>query len=74
MREYGVTAGYDRLQGLRVYRRFGRDSTQHGTPDDWLERNAYSRFQITGLSLMGATASDSGDLLRHTATTIAPAP
>ena len=27
----------------------------HGTPDDWLERNVYSKFQITGLSLMGAT-------------------
>ena len=27
----------------------------HGTPDDWLERNVYSRFQIAGLTLMGAT-------------------
>jgi stearoyl-CoA desaturase (Delta-9 desaturase) len=26
----------------------------HGTPDDWLERNVYSRFQIVGLTLMGA--------------------
>jgi len=26
----------------------------HGTPDDWLERNIYSRFQIVGLTLMGA--------------------
>ena len=25
----------------------------HGTPDDWLERNVYSRFQIVGLTLMG---------------------
>ncbi len=25
-----------------------------GTPDDWLERNVYSRFQVTGLTLMGA--------------------
>jgi len=25
-----------------------------GTPDDWLERNVYSKFQITGLTLMGA--------------------
>ena len=27
----------------------------HGTPDDWLERNVYSRFQTVGLTLMGAT-------------------
>src|SRR5512132_3704327 len=27
----------------------------HGTPDDWLERNVYSRFQTAGLALMGAT-------------------
>jgi stearoyl-CoA desaturase (delta-9 desaturase) len=26
----------------------------NGTPDDWLERNVYSRFQIVGLMLMGA--------------------
>jgi stearoyl-CoA desaturase (Delta-9 desaturase) len=25
----------------------------HGTPDDWLERNIYSRFQVLGISLMG---------------------
>lgn len=25
----------------------------HGNPDDWLERNVYSRFQIVGLTLMG---------------------
>jgi stearoyl-CoA desaturase (delta-9 desaturase) len=25
----------------------------HGTPDDWLERNVYSRFQIIGITLMG---------------------
>ena len=25
-----------------------------GTPDDWLERNIYSRFQVVGLTLMGA--------------------
>ena len=28
--------------------RYGR-----GTPDDWLERNVYSRFQVVGLTLMG---------------------
>jgi stearoyl-CoA desaturase (delta-9 desaturase) len=26
----------------------------HGTPDDWLERHLYSRFQVVGLTLMGA--------------------
>jgi stearoyl-CoA desaturase (delta-9 desaturase) len=26
----------------------------HGTPDDWLERNLYSRFSILGITLMGA--------------------
>jgi stearoyl-CoA desaturase (Delta-9 desaturase) len=25
----------------------------HGTPDDWLERNLYSKFKILGLTLMG---------------------
>jgi stearoyl-CoA desaturase (delta-9 desaturase) len=25
----------------------------HGTPDDWLERHVYSRFQILGLTLIG---------------------
>ena len=25
----------------------------HGTPDDWLERNIYSRFQVLGITLMG---------------------
>jgi stearoyl-CoA desaturase (delta-9 desaturase) len=25
----------------------------HGTPDDWLERNVYSKFQVVGLTLMG---------------------
>jgi stearoyl-CoA desaturase (Delta-9 desaturase) len=26
-----------------------------GTPDDWLERNVYSRFHVVGLTLMGVT-------------------
>jgi len=26
----------------------------HGTPNDWIERNLYSRFAIAGLTLMGA--------------------
>jgi stearoyl-CoA desaturase (Delta-9 desaturase) len=25
----------------------------HGTPDDWLERNVYSRYKLLGLTLMG---------------------
>jgi stearoyl-CoA desaturase (delta-9 desaturase) len=27
----------------------------HGTPDDWLERNVYSKYAVLGLSLMGVT-------------------
>jgi stearoyl-CoA desaturase (delta-9 desaturase) len=27
----------------------------HGTPDDWVERNLYSRYAILGLTLMGVT-------------------
>jgi len=26
----------------------------HGTPNDWIERNLYSRFAVVGLTLMGA--------------------
>jgi len=26
----------------------------HGTPDDWLERHLYSKFQILGITLMGS--------------------
>jgi stearoyl-CoA desaturase (delta-9 desaturase) len=26
----------------------------HGTPDDWLERHLYSKFQVLGITLMGA--------------------
>ena len=26
----------------------------HGTPDDWMERNIYSRFAVLGLTLMGS--------------------
>lgn len=44
--------------GVFLYVREARKSqtTQrygHGTPDDWLERNIYSRFQVVGLTLMG---------------------
>jgi stearoyl-CoA desaturase (delta-9 desaturase) len=27
----------------------------HGTPDDWLERNVYSKYAVLGLGLMGVT-------------------
>jgi stearoyl-CoA desaturase (delta-9 desaturase) len=27
----------------------------HGTPDDWVERNLYSRYAVLGLTLMGVT-------------------
>jgi stearoyl-CoA desaturase (delta-9 desaturase) len=27
----------------------------HGTPNDWVERNVYSRFAVLGLTLMGVT-------------------
>jgi len=27
----------------------------HGTPNDWIERNLYSKFAVVGLTLMGAT-------------------
>jgi len=29
----------------------------HGTPDDWLERNVYSRFSILGITLMAPPTS-----------------
>lgn len=29
------------------------DRYGHGTPDDWMERNVYSRFTLSGLTLMG---------------------
>ncbi|MES2102532.1 MAG: fatty acid desaturase [Pseudomonadota bacterium] len=31
------------------------DRYGHGTPDDWLEHNVYSRYVILGLTLMGLT-------------------
>ena len=41
------------IKEARIAETLGRYG--HGTPDDWLERNVYSRFQIVGLTLMGAT-------------------
>jgi len=42
---------------LYVKESYNRDTMTrygHGTPDDWLERNVYSRFSILGITLMGA--------------------
>jgi stearoyl-CoA desaturase (delta-9 desaturase) len=35
------------------YNRETMDRYGHGTPDDWIERNLYSRFTLSGLTLMG---------------------
>ena len=35
-------------RNLETIERYG-----HGTPDDWLERNVYSRYVKLGLTLMG---------------------
>jgi len=42
---------------LYVKESYNRDTMErygHGTPDDWLERNVYTRFSVVGLTLMGA--------------------
>ncbi|HUL93032.1 MAG TPA: fatty acid desaturase [Burkholderiales bacterium] len=36
-----------------AYNRETLDRYGHGTPDDWMERNIYSRFAVLGLTLMG---------------------
>jgi stearoyl-CoA desaturase (Delta-9 desaturase) len=36
-----------------AYNRETMDRYGHGTPDDWMERNIYSRFAVLGLTLMG---------------------
>jgi stearoyl-CoA desaturase (Delta-9 desaturase) len=38
-----------------AYNRETLDRYGHGTPDDWMERNIYSRFAVLGLTLMGVT-------------------
>jgi stearoyl-CoA desaturase (Delta-9 desaturase) len=41
---------------LYVKEAYNRETLErygHGTPDDWLERNLYSRFAVLGLTLMG---------------------
>jgi stearoyl-CoA desaturase (delta-9 desaturase) len=44
-------------QGAELYRQesTNRETLErygHGTPDDWIERNLYSRFNIVGISIM----------------------
>jgi len=36
-----------------AYNRETMDRYGHGTPDDWIERNLYSRFAVMGLTTMG---------------------
>ncbi|HLE65925.1 MAG TPA: fatty acid desaturase [Burkholderiales bacterium] len=41
---------------LYVKEAYNRDTIErygHGTPDDWLERNVYSKYSVFGLTLMG---------------------
>jgi stearoyl-CoA desaturase (delta-9 desaturase) len=45
------------LQGAELYRKEAKNAETiakfgHGTPDDWLERNLYSRFSWQGVALM----------------------
>ncbi len=46
------------LQGTELYRAEARDPETlaqygHGTPDDWIERNVYARFETGGIALLG---------------------
>lgn len=45
------------LEGAELYRDESKNAETlarygHGTPDDWLERNLYSRFSVLGVTLM----------------------
>jgi stearoyl-CoA desaturase (delta-9 desaturase) len=45
------------LKGSELYRSVARNAETlakfgHGTPDDWIERNLYSRFSLAGVALM----------------------
>jgi stearoyl-CoA desaturase (delta-9 desaturase) len=49
------------LEGAELYRKEAKDQDTlekygHGTPDDWIERNVYARFEIGGIVLMGVLA------------------
>jgi stearoyl-CoA desaturase (Delta-9 desaturase) len=46
---FGVFLYVKEAKKLDTLQRYGV-----GTPDDWIERNLYSRFQVVGLILMGA--------------------
>ena len=41
------------LYVAEAYNRETLERYGHGTPDDWMERNVYSRFTLSGLTLMG---------------------
>ena len=43
------------LYVAEAYNRETLERYGHGTPDDWMERNVYSRFTLSGLTLMGLT-------------------
>jgi stearoyl-CoA desaturase (delta-9 desaturase) len=52
---YGI--GKVMFEGAELYRKESASAETmerygHGTPDDWVERNVYSRFNIVGISLM----------------------
>ncbi len=49
------------LEGAELYRDEAKDQETldkygHGTPDDWMERNVYARFETGGIVLMGVLA------------------
>jgi stearoyl-CoA desaturase (delta-9 desaturase) len=49
------------LEGAEMYRDEAKDPDTlakygHGTPDDWMERNVYARFEVGGITLMGVLA------------------
>ncbi len=49
------------LEGTELYRAEARDPETlaqygHGTPDDWIERNLYARFETGGIALLGVLA------------------
>src|ERR1051326_8071649 len=52
---YGIKKVF--WEGAELYRKEGLNKETmerygHGTPDDWIERNLYTRFNILGISLM----------------------
>ena len=55
---YGINRVLWRGVFLYVAESHNRETLErygHGTPDDWVERNLYSRFTVVGLTLMGLT-------------------